>query len=672
MTAKDRYWAGDEAKICASHLLSHNLFDWGDLYQNTFKMSWVRNFLAYYSPIMQPGRWDTSLSFQGEQGELIRMFTPEARLAISRLKAVITKQRLAFEAIAQTQGTDVVQEINFGNALADQIVQNERLDLVGPTALEGALVCGNWFIKTIWSTERGDAIGYRNSDGKILRAGGPEITAHSVFDVFYDPDYTAPGERPWMLVRNMRNRWDLVAEHPELADKIKSLPSAQEVLGASFWFDIRYVNHDTVVVWEFYHRPSPAIPDGRILIFSDADCIYYNDINKYGCIPIEEMMPEHILTTGLGYPKLTDLLSTQEMFDNTMSAIATNSSQFAVQNVLIPRNANIGLQELNGMRFIQYTPESLPGGGKPEALNLSATSPETFKFAEMLSQKIEKLSMVNGAIQGNPPPGVTSGTAIATLSASAIEAIAPYTLCYYYCLEKTMMHALNAYQKFGKIPQKLRLSGKYSHLNGKMYNNESIKNLSGIKIVPVNSLLVNPAGRLEIAEKLMGMPKELWGDYVSIIDGQPLSNITKGQVSKTDNILAENEALANGKPVIALATDNHPAHITKHADMLSDPDVRFNAEYSKEVLDHIMEHFRLMKETDPELMYVIQTGQMPPQGQMPQGMPGQPPQIAVPNAGPLPADKLQPPQVAVTPPTQMPRPKMAAPANPAADLLGRM
>ncbi len=605
------YWASDEPVVAVNHLMmitndQNNLTS-----NNSFRQAWVRNYLSYYSPVITTDRWDTSLVFQGVQGELVRMFTPEARTAIGRLKAIISKQRLSFTCMAEVGSSDVTQEIKIGNALTDQIIQTERLDIKAPEVLEGALVCGKWFLKTIWNSERGDRTGYRDQNGRMLMTGGPEITPVSIFDCFYDVDYNCQQDRPWMMVRAHRSRWDLIAEHPDLADQIRRLPPAQEVLGASFWFNPTFVNQDTVIVWEFYHRPCPAIPKGRILIFSTSDTVYYDDVNKYGVIPIEEMSPENVLTTGLGYPKFTDLLSSQEMLDNTISAIATNSSQFAVQNVLVSRNANINLEEINGMRFISYTPENVPGGGEPKPLNLSATAPETFKFADMLSGKIDKISLLNGALQGQPPPGVTSGTAIATLAASGIESINPYTLCYYYCLEKTMWHALNAFQKFGDTYQTLKVTGRNSQVTGTSFNKDTIKNLSGVKIITTNPLMQTIAGRIEVAKDIMNIPKDMWGDYAAILEGEPLQNLTKGAVAQKDLIEMENEQMAQGVKVPALATDNHAEHIKGHAAMLNDPNVRLNGQVNQVYLDHIMKHYQLSKQTAPDLMYMVQTGQMP-------------------------------------------------------------
>lgn len=618
----DEYWAAASGKKCSNYLMQYQ-HQWGDYYSgSTLQITWLRNYLAYYLAAVHPSMVDSSLIPEGLQGELLRMYTPEMRVALRQLVAIISKLRLSFSCVGMSAGTDVIEEIKIGNGLIDQIVQNERLDIKGPQCLEGSIVCGKWFMKAIWSTERGNNTGYRDDNGRPILSGGVEISNVSIFDTFYDIEFTSKEDRDWMMTRVTRNRWVLMAEHPDLADKIKALPATSERTNYNFFLGNSSFNRDNVDVYEFYARPTPALPKGRILIFSDPDAIYVDDVNKYECIPIEEMTPESMLGTGLGYPKMSDLTGTQEMLDNTISAVASNSASFAVHNVLIPRGSNINTDELLGMRWVSYTPQNVPGGGEPKALNLSATAPETFKFIDMLSAKLQDLSMMSGVLRGNPPPGVTSGTAIATLSASSIETLAPYNLAYYYCLEKTMGHAINAFQKFANLDQIVEIEGKNEQKSVRTFNKQSIANLSGVKISNTNPLMGMISGRIEVAEKLMAMPREMWGDYAAILEGQPLSNLYRGEVSKTDLICMENDKMSQGQAVPALATDDHAKHIQLHVAEISDPEVRLSSKNLQIYMNHVMEHYTLAKQTAPDLLYMAQTGKVPEGGFAPATPPG--------------------------------------------------
>ena len=447
------------------------------------------------------------------------------------------------------------------------------------------------------------------------------------------------------------NRWNLIAQHKDLEKDILALPSVSETGGPNGWFSqSRSQDYDMIYVYKAYAKPCAALPLGRMIIYGDDRTVFYDDKNIYDCIPVEPFIPEKVLSLGFGYPQLTSLLACQEMYDNSLSAIATNQAQFAVQSVTVPRGSNINVNELNGMRFVSFTPQNVPGGGKPEPLQLSQSSPETFKFSELLSKDMQELSMLNSALTGAPPPGVTSGVAIATLSANGMEFINGVAGSYTSCWEKTLGHAVNCYKKFGKLPQSVQMKGKNNQIMLKDFTGEHLESISGVKIQLQNPLMQNIAGRLEVAEKLMQMPREMWPMYVSVLEGEPLREIYKGDLSQQDLIYMENELISEGKSVPALASDDHGAHAKEHAGLLNDPTVRMNGEATKVILDHILEHETLAQQTDPFFMAMVRTGKIP---EMP------PPQMQGPGG---------PPQGGAEPPVAMPALNTADPAQ---DALGR-
>lgn len=616
-----KYWLHGTSKEAISHLEDIRS-QWSTWNSSPIRQSWIRNYLAYYSPAIAPTSWDTSMVFEGVQGELVRFYTPKARMLIQQKVTLVTKQRLAAQAMTQPNMTgDVIQDLKLSNAVLDQIIQNERLDLKGRELCEGGLVCGAWFTETTWRTDKG-APYTRGEDGAIIYTGGVDIGLRSVFDVFYDVTNADWDDLEICETRTPMNRWNLIAQHPDLENKILALPSVTEVRGPNSWFDkAKGEDEDLVYVYKMYAKPSAALPVGRMIIYGADDCVFYDDENPYDGIPVEPFMPEKVLGVGFGYPQLTSLLAAQEMYDNSLSAIATNQSQFAVQSVTVPRGSNINVNELNGMRFVSFTPQNVPGGGKPEPLQLTQSSPETFKFSSLLSEDMREMSMINSALTGAPPPGVTSGVAIATLSANGMEFINGISVSYVICWEKTLEHAVNCYKKFGKLPNAVTMKGKNSQIMMRDFKGSDIQCISGVKIQLQNPLMQTIAGRLEIAEKLMTMPRELWPMYVSILEGESLREIYKGDLSQQDLIHIENDMLAQGQEVMTLASDDHGLHAQSHAGQLNDPTVRRNSQAVQVILDHILEHERLARETDPFFMGMIRTGKIPevppPQGALP-------------------------------------------------------
>jgi len=278
-----------------------------------------------------------------------------------------------------------------------------------------------------------------------------------------------------------------------------------------------------------------------------------------------------------------------------------------------------------------------------------------------LDRVMMDLSGIPATLRGNPPPGVTSGVAIATLSANAIEFMNGVSMSYTKCWERTLENAVNCYKKFANLEQSVTMQGKNNQVTSRKFKGDDLKTISGVKIQMINPILTNTAGKLEVTQQLLQMPKDMWPAYVSVLEGRPLSDVYKTELSQADLIHSENEALGQGKQVIALATDDHGSHVREHAGLLNDPIVRLNGTTNEAVLNHILEHEQLSKNTDPYLTAMVRTGVVPQ---------GAPPPAGPPPGGSPPPEGMQPgaPADISAPPEGLPA---DAAAEPAEDLLNR-
>lgn len=699
----NEYWFTQDAEDVASYLAQNHqsVYSYGT---NPISQAWLRNSIAYYSAVLEPADWNTGLQFQGEQGELVKMVVPQARSLTRQMVSLVCKQRLAFNCIAESMGSDVAAETKIGNALAVQIVEQQRLDIKSEKAAEQAGVLGMSFFRVVWRTDRGRPWAVHMPDNvtgtpgqhddsyerpdpqdgpqkpKVEYDGDLEITVHNVYEVYFDSRLEDWEQNDWVEVRTVKNRWDLICQHPDLHDPILALPKI--VTNSDYHTGQRLAisQDDTVYVYEVYHKPTPTLPAGRMIAYSDPKTIYYDGPNPYECIPIVPMKPEPILGNGYGYPKFSDLLPAQEMLDHSLSAIATNQAATAVQQIAVPRNSDISVQDINGLNFILFTPQNAKGGGLPVPLQLTQSAPETFKFADVLMQHMRDISNINSAIRGAPPAGVTSGTAIATLTANALEFLNSFSKAYNIALEEVMTQSIKCYQKFAKTPHLLLIEGKNSQAFQKSFTGDKLKSIHRMKITVGNPLMQTLAGRSDVAEKLLnsGLVKSV-REYLSVLEGAPLEQLYKTELSENDLIQSENDQLMEGKTALVLATDDHVGHIREHKCLLNDPLIRVNNPNVGTILGHIKEHMDQldqMQENNPRLLAILQTGQMPqippppPPGAPPPGppqMPGQPQGPGMPPQGGAP----QMPKVGAIgqQPGQMPGRAAARPAGSAPDLL---
>lgn len=605
------------------------------------KTAWTRNTVAYYSTVLDVAGWDSALSFEGEQGELVRMAIPQARTIIKQLATLITKSKLAYSAIAESKSSDVVNASRIGNALANQIVEDQSLDTENYILAEIALTMGAGFVHVPWRTDKGLFTGVDDKD-RVTYNGDVEMTIKTPWEVYYDHTKSKWENVQWVEVRTVKNRFDLIAQFPDLETEIMALDSVNENGSVNDVWTSKVLDDDYVYVYEFYAKPTPAIPQGRMVFYGSETAIFHDGPNSYGTIPVEPMLPERISNTTLGYPLLSDLLPAQEMLDHSFSAIATNQAAFAVQNLLVPEGSNMNVQDVGGLNWISYTPQNVAGGGKPEPLQLTQSAPETFKFIELLKSHMEEVSNLNAALRGSPPPGVTSGVAIATLHASALEFITGAFKSYKACMERSMMHALNAFKRFAKEPHLVRMLGSQSKTLVKEFVGEDLSGLKRVKLPITNPLLQTIAGRTDIAEKLIGSgliktPQE----YFSVIEGNPPEQLYETELSSSDRIQEENDMMSNGESPVVLFTDNHGTHVYKHSMLLNDRAFREEGGNIQVILDHIMQHVEQSKMQDPYLTAMIQTGQTPPAPQAPAPQQPQAPAMEgpAPAAEPLPTEE---------------------------------
>jgi hypothetical protein len=116
----------------------------------------IRNQYAYYSTMLDQNSWMTSLNFQGEQGELVKMSVPQSRTLVRQLLTLLCKQKLAFKSIAKVKDSEVQEKVRIGDAVAADVVQSQDLDILAENMVESCLVAGTSFIKTTWRSDFGE------------------------------------------------------------------------------------------------------------------------------------------------------------------------------------------------------------------------------------------------------------------------------------------------------------------------------------------------------------------------------------------------------------------------------------------------------------------------------------------------------------------------------------
>lgn len=625
MTTQDQYWVNLTPDERVSHLMGMRPANL-ELYNQLYK-----NISSYYSNLYNYFDVNSSLNFTGSQGELVSMKVNQSRSLVRQLVSIVCKGRMAFQAHARNTDGDSLTTSRLVTNLVQQVINDQEIEQLRETMLEHDLVTGMSFARVGWCFYEGEE--FVNDKASLAQRGDLEVEEYTMFDVMFDLSKTRFEDSEWVVVKLKRNRWNLMAQYAddkELTERIKSAPSYYQdenynrVITDSGTYQM---NDDTVCVYQFTHKSTRAVPDGRYMEFLSDDCILVDDINPWKeKLNVVCLRTQPIMNSPYGYALFNDLLPLQEMLDHNFSVVASNQSAFGVQSILNPRGSNISVEDIKGRSFINYTPANATGGGKPEALQLTQTAPEIFKFADTLRSHLMELSNINGALRGDPPPGVTSGTAIATLTTNAVEFVTTMARAVDRATEEVLNLCVTTYKVFGGDSQVIRMVGKANQWVVKEFKSDDLMPFERVILRPVNPLTVSAAGRMQLAEQLnqnhfIKTPQQM----LEVLTTGNLEVLYQDDVSELDLIVKNNEELLDGKMPIILATDNHPLAMYRALALLHDPEVRRSSKVVGNILQYVQQHEDLMKNTDPVLQSIAATGQVPPPQPAPAGPPPQGP-----------------------------------------------
>jgi hypothetical protein len=281
------------------------------------------------------------------------------------------------------------------------------------------------------------------------------------------------------------------------------------------------------------------------------------------------------------------------------------------------------------MSYIEVDPISGVADPFPRALNLLKVSPDSYSYQSKLETEMQLVSGINSVARGQPPEGVTAGTALALIQSMAIQTNMPAQLRYVTFLERLGSGYISILREYAQTSRIAEVAGKDNKSFVKEFSSKDLNKVQRVLIELGNPLTDTVAGRVSVAsdllqQKLITTPQQ----YLTVINTGNLDPLTQGDQAELLLIRKENEMLSDGKPAIALQFDAHELHINEHKSVLADPELRTNDAFVQNVVAHIQQHQNFLNPPPPP------------------SVPGAPPGPPAPSPGPQPmhpAAPLHPP-----------------------------
>lgn len=639
-----QYWASTNIDEIGGHLMERCNEYYKYLLTFDYFGRWARIYKSYYIGQSR----DARLNSGGDQGQFTIGNANLLHTIIRRILVLTITQRPAFQPRATNSDVSSQKQTILANQLLDYYVRVKHAERDIYQATEFAAIFGEGYMHVCWNQNNGELKGYVNgetdepltptdiltTDPKHINAvhdGDVEITAHEPVDVIRDVRLQNYRSRDWLIVRTFKNKFDVAAQFPEYADEIKRMEGPylnlknhyRQVVLPSYLSDV-------VPVYMFYHSKSPALPDGRVVMFIENGRVLLDNALPYEHIPVYRISGEDRIGTPFGNSPANDLMPLQEAVDMELSTVLTNHQTFGVQNVMTPKGSGLTVTELQGgMKLVEYDPVA----GKPEPLNLCQTPPEIFNMLNLLQQMMGTVSGTNSPT--NPTAGLgkdASGAAMALYQSQAIEFNSPLQVSYAQLLEDFGTGLIQILKTFAKTKRILTVVGKANRSSVLEFQGTDLSNIERVVVETGNPMAKTVEGKMQIAQMLLQAHVITDADMLlDLLETGNIDPMIQGKESELLNIQAENESLSDGEQVPVILTDEHVLHIHEHKSVLADPSARKNPQLIQTTLAHIQQHMDIL--TNPQYAQILQLlgqptiGAPPAQGQAP-GQPGAPQALA--------------------------------------------
>lgn len=647
-----KYFAAKTGREVAADLVGR--FDeWKQaIVNNKIKRKWLKSYFMYYGKHWKDGvdLDDSEILRVGDEGELSALTLNHYRNLIKHILVLTTNQKPAFDVRAVNANHESLQQAKLANNILDAYLADKKLRRYIRMAAEQALVFGKGFLKIVWEPSIGEPVTTQqvvNDKGetvnRVIYEGDVEASNPSPFDVFVDQTQEDWSKIEWCVIRSYRNRFALASRYPHLTEELIKLPSKSDLDGRKFVTLNKIDETDDVPVFEFYHKKSDAMPNGRYMLFCNGDTVLYDGDIPYDRLPIFRITPGEIFGTTEGYTDAFDLMGPQQALNVLVSTIFSNESAFGVQSVLVPEGANIShVQLAKGMAAISYN----PAAGKIEPLQLTNTPAEIFNFLGILERMMETISGVNSVARGNPESSLKSGVALGLVQSMAVQFASAFQESYAELLEDSGTFIIELLKDFANTKRMVAMAGRWSKGIIKSFDKTNLDKVSRVVVNLGNPMSRTTAGRTAIADNLLerGLISNP-AEYITVMETGQLDPLLHSEESEIGLIHKENDDLSDGKLVTALALDKHLMHMKEHKVLLADPFVRQNSAVTGVVLQHIQQHEELYQQITPVMLMV--TGEPPPPPPpmpmmgpgVPMPGPGGPMPPPVPPEGPIPPGK---------------------------------
>jgi hypothetical protein len=365
---------------------------------------------------------------------------------------------------------------------------------------------------------------------------------------------------------------------------------------------------NSVVLKEYYERPSEKYPKGRLVAVANAVVLYagpspYSGPELGDWHPYSEFRWELVPGRFWGKSPLDSIVEVQKQINSIDSAIILTRKTMAIPQKLVPTDSGIKRGEWTGRpgQELHYRPNGTP----PSTIPPAGVDPQVWKERE---QKLEDMKAISGAIdilKGDRPAGVTAASALEMLFEVGTGKLRPSLDRWKVFVESDQKKQLRLTAQMYREPRPefiRMLAAKNKELpeetinafiGADLYDNCNVRFEAGSNIPKLQSAekalllqlaqlgtlnLEDPANKLEFNKRMgvVGFDNEIGPDH---------------RRAEWENDLLDNTVRTPDKKPVVFVDENHQIHKDVHLRRMKEPAFMDQPEEVQQAyMQHIEEH----------------------------------------------------------------------------------
>ena len=595
----NKYFASLPTEEIGSHLVDRRKKFYEYLHgQGRFTL--LRNvYREYHKPSLMRGEILSS----GPAGEFYETSVNDFRNLVQHSVSMTIEDRPYFQPKASNTDVAAIKQTQLASGLLEYYMRTKEVEKHIKNAVESAIKYGEGFLYVTW-------------DPNAPQGGDVVVKPLEGLDVIRDIHLREPNQDKWVIIRTYENKFDLAAEHSQRTETetdelgnetevtvvdqdsemykaiVNCDASSNDIYEDQLYYNEQssaYGDSDLVPVYWFYHKDTPAVPNGRMVKMIGDDIIVYDGPLAYKDLPVKRIAAGEETGSIFGYTNAFDVVLLQKVTDKLHSIILTNQATFGVQNIIFPKGSNLNQIDIaTGLRAIEV--DLADSKFIPQALSLVSTPNELFGYLGELTDMKATLMGINKVTQGKVDMKL-SGSAMALLQQMAIQFSQTLQHNYAMALESLGTSILQLLQTNANTDRIALIAGKSNRSRLVSFKGEDLAEIQAVQVDLGNPIMKTGAGRWELAQMLIqnGLVQN-FEEAINVLTAQRIEPLYEAETAELNLIRSENEALANGEEQPVIQTDDHEQHIREHKAVLSSPEARRDPAVTQATLLHIAKH----------------------------------------------------------------------------------